>query len=709
MKHFLSFVAYCIAIFTPQYTAAQSPDDQMLIFRNTGEVNLLYASQVDSITMTCKDSLGGIYENPIAQIFHAKDTTLYVPIAEIDSVCFGSRNEIEFRNDVRILSRSQDEQWIIRCEGNTIYYKLDTPSDVLPVTGQKIYYPEQTELFPHGLSVKVLKVTIGISDIAVQFAQADYEEIFSKFFYAGNLEDIPQFIRTNKQASEVDRIEPINFTLPLGEYGEFGIDGELRIKGNVVLNVFKHYYHADLLLETTIGTIVNVATEKESRYSILKNFTHIPLPIVAAVFLPSVDIGLFAEFNGEMMLKNTIHRKNKTHISWTRSNGKQTFYKKPSQEFNGNTIQANTDIILNGSIFAGLQTIVDFALIGDLIGARAKVKYGTEMAGELNMGLLSDLSREYNADFYGRAKVVLTSKAVFEGYTTHRNLWELGCVEETQLLEYTIPTAQSEHNLFPHYFQSKATRPLPKSKEISVATKTNTSIVRELQTGFQIIHADSKKIVDSIFVEETIKADETKVQPFTTVINLPETTAGERIGMRPIFHYAGFTIPYKNVDVSEVPNIQPIICFGGNGATSFVSGTPIIGTAKSEHTTYHIGPFLPIPTYDKDFHQQSPYVCYESAPIEDNFSGTWVCDINDTLSVELTFTSDKTVSIKENGKNPQEGEYYSNTPQSGYVTITFNNNNNNIVFVVIALDENEMTISFRNTYPKNKSFTFRKK
>ena len=36
----------------PQQTKAQSDDEQVLIFRNTGEVNLFFTSEIDSIVMS---------------------------------------------------------------------------------------------------------------------------------------------------------------------------------------------------------------------------------------------------------------------------------------------------------------------------------------------------------------------------------------------------------------------------------------------------------------------------------------------------------------------------------------------------------------------------------------------------------------------------------------------------------------------------------
>lgn len=695
------------------FASAQTDNDQLLIFRNTGETNLLWQSQLDSITFTDTDTLGNVYQKPYAQIFHTQDTTLYVPMAEIDSVCFGSRNEIEFKNDVRILSSDQDEQWIIRCVGNNIYYKTNTPTDILPSVGQKLYYPEQTELFPYGLSVKVVKVTNLGNEVAVEVEHAEYEEIFSKFFYAGSINEITSEVANARNQAPIHPITTIlNFTLATGDFGEITTSGSLDISGDVVINVFSHYYHADIDLTTTFETNIKVKVEESAEHNFRHDFVEIPLPIVAAVFQPSINIGLFVDFNAEMAIEYNMSRKNTTHISWTRRNGNQSFEQKPSQDAEDSSNEARVDLVLNGSIFAGVQTVVEFATVGDLIGARGKVKYGTELAGTLGIGVLTDLSREYNASPYGAAKLGLTSKLVFEGCAIHREGWIWGDVEETKLVDYTIETGKVELDFLPHFTGSRATRPQPEAKEISVATKTDNSIAHELETGFQIVKSESKEVVDSVFVETPIKAldpemENAEKQVFKADFELPELSEVEEIEMRPVFHYAGFTIPFESVGVAQNPNIQPVISFCSNGAVTFVSGTPIIGTKTIDITTYHIGPFLPVPVYDKDFHATSPFVINETYPIEHDMVGKWKCEINDYLTVLLTLNPDGTATLQENDGTGQEAVYSVNTPQSGYVTLVFNDNTN-LIFVIVSSDDNEMTVMFRNRYPTEESLVFHK-
>jgi hypothetical protein len=111
----------------------------MLVFRNTGEVNLLYSSQVDSIVCSIFDKDSVVHDKYVSQVFYTSDTILVVPISEIDSVTFGSRNIVDFKPGIRHFSES-DISYIIRYDGNYVYYRTGTPSNILPKVGEKLFW-----------------------------------------------------------------------------------------------------------------------------------------------------------------------------------------------------------------------------------------------------------------------------------------------------------------------------------------------------------------------------------------------------------------------------------------------------------------------------------------------------------------------------------------------------------------------------------------
>ena len=121
MKKLLTLFLSLIALL-PIYAQTER-GEQVLVFRNTGEVNLFFSEQLDSIVYSRLDTANVEHENIVSQIFYSPDTAIVIPINEIDSVAFGSRNETVFKKEVRQLN-DVDCQWIIKYDGSNIFYKL---------------------------------------------------------------------------------------------------------------------------------------------------------------------------------------------------------------------------------------------------------------------------------------------------------------------------------------------------------------------------------------------------------------------------------------------------------------------------------------------------------------------------------------------------------------------------------------------------------
>ena len=87
MRRYVLFIMMLLGTFSSIF--AQDDSGQVLIFRNTGEINLLFASEIDSIVCSSVKTENSNDEVVPSQLFYTKDTTLVVPVSEIDSVAFG--------------------------------------------------------------------------------------------------------------------------------------------------------------------------------------------------------------------------------------------------------------------------------------------------------------------------------------------------------------------------------------------------------------------------------------------------------------------------------------------------------------------------------------------------------------------------------------------------------------------------------------------
>ena len=716
MRRFVTILYVLLLSAFPCYAMAEALDenDQLLIFRNTGEVNLLFQSKVDSIIMSTVDSSGVVYDEPVSQIFYTADTVLSVPIAEIDSVCFGSRNVMELRDEVRELSNETDIKWIIRFDGSSIYYRKDTPESVLPKVGMKLFYSEVTDLFPYGLTAKVVSVNHKAEEIEVQIENVELDEIFDKFFFAGNVsytEEQPSQVNRRK-GFELGQIGAVtNLSVDLGEYGTYSTYGEATLSGTVVLHPLDHYYTADLTLSAETGFDFNMKSEDSGSVNVESKGINMPLWTVLKILNISLKTNGFVDLDAELKFDYNMKRRSSFRIEWTRKDGVNTLVPKDPSGDDPDVNEAKIDLTLDGRVYAGVMFTLDFSLIGETSGARAKVKFGPEITGKVNLQLINDLSKEYDVKAYGSAKFSGCLLLDVGGYLYHKEHIIFGDEVETRFFERQIPFLKHEIELFPQYCKTKAigqTSKQPnKEKIVSASTKIEEPIAHDLTTGFQLVD-ENDEVLDSVFVEEPIMANCDEVQGVSAEIPMPKSEE-KTLYLRPVFHYAGYTIPFAKTAVDSDANIEPVISYITNGNATILSGIPIVDTNLVDSTAYHVGPYLPVEYRDSVFinpPEEKNYTHYISSQKANDLVNTWVGDV-DGIEVKLILNEDHTAVIAEEGVESNY-RYLLNEPQIGNIMLVPEKDGEDAIILNIrSFEPPMMRICFTNRYDESKTYQFK--
>ena len=687
---FLYMVLACVGIQAQE----EEQGEQLLVFRNTGVVDLLYSNEVDSILTT--DS---------TQVFYAKDTTLVVPFAELDSVAVGSRNEIKFHADVKELTNETDMPWIIRFDGQSIYYQNNTPVAILPVIGQKLFrgfdHSNVTEnIFPYGLTARVTAVTKGINEIRVDIEEIELDEIFSHLFYAGPMHSEREISASRPRVpheQDIDEVLERNIPIEIGKIGSVNIKGKVKVSGKVVTDIGwgKKYYHADLNIDYGFGFDVKLHSDVSSEESYDDFRDDIKDDKLLGSIYKVIDIygalgsyvDVKAKLGFELSMERTYHRK----LLWTRNDKTDDFQfieANPNEPFED---KAKMDLTLNGKLSLGPALRVDFAIVGIRLGARAKLKIGPEFEGNIDVTMLNNL-RNYNPELYASAQLSISGRAKIEAYTINRHYLIFGVVDEHKFWEHPFTFAKRTWNLFPNYQKTAAVAMTTKTKEVKteVATAVPDPTPTDLEMGFETVDPQGE-IVDSTFVG-TVKAepeDTTVAQTFVAEMSMPSTIKQENLEgytMRPIFHYAGYTISAAPVGISKDVLLQPCSSTQSNGAMTFISSGPFIGSAVNDSTLYQVGAYLPVPL-KKNVYGSIPYSTSE--PINDvraeMLIGTWQGTVDEEL-VTLVFEKGGT------GKyNDLPFVYELNTPQSGSLLMTFEDGETQ-VYRVLAINESELSI-----------------
>ena len=674
MKRIILFISILFG-FSPLF--AQEEAEQVLVFRNTGEVNLFYTSELDSIALSAYDKDSVLHDEMVSQLFYANDTVVSIPIAEIDSVAFGSRNVMEMRSGVKELTKDIDLPWIIRFDGESIYYRLNTPVSILPKTGDRLFYglnddnPE-TAIFPYGLTARAMSIQVQENEIKVDVEMVGLEEIFNRLFFAGYLhEENSTGVKRRADGREHgETYQELKIGVDIkSEHGDIDIHGTLSVNGPFVFNPFQRYEHVDLDVEFKFNTDVKLHADENAEIeyeSFDGNYT--PIASIYRVLNINGAVGAFADMNASLDLDFGFERSYKRKLQWDRRGNEQTWTFPEVNEQGEATNKAKIELLLDGRLYFGPIAGIEIVTVGDLLGARAKVKGGPEIEGKINLGMIREM-HDYNPSFYGQAKLDICSKLSLEGFVLNREHLLWGPVIEHKVAEFNSVTGGFTWNLFPDYTQTRGVQANRRDEtEVSVATKVENVIAHELETGFEVIDANDN-VVDSVF-NDIVLADTTVIQGFTTEFDLPTKYKEEKLRIQPVFHYAGHTVAAEPVSVSKDMFIQMFVFSGNNGCVSYLSGIPFEGTAFDDSTLYIAGPYMPVHVVDTIFHSGGTFIddadVYIEKEKEMNLIGIWTGkEGNEDVSYQF----------KEDGTGNFNGghsfTYLVNQPQSGRIIIYF--------------------------------------
>ena len=384
-------------------TRAQEEAEQVLVFRNTGEVNLFFTDSLQCIEFSHFDADSLEYEEIVSQVFQTADTTLIVPLCEIDSVAFGPRNEVVWKENVHNL-QEEGTQWIIRYDGQCVYYQQETPTNILPKKGDKLFYGVQDDLFPTGLIARVDDVALQGEEYAASVTDVELSEVFDRLFYAGktNVE-----MRRKPSRPGMSCLPPVKAELTVGPVS-LSVSYEFDADLDVVAQPLRGYYYLSMDGTSTFeGSIVGKA-ENTVKAEGKEEITGVPLGVFALVFTPTLKFDAFLDIEASASGFIGVKRVMRHHLKFEKHFGKDPVLE--TSPADDKDVQAKDSVqaglTLGGSIYGGVLNTFDFNILKETAGARAMLKVGPCLSGEFDLGVLKEASgKAYNANAY--AKFVL--------------------------------------------------------------------------------------------------------------------------------------------------------------------------------------------------------------------------------------------------------------------------------------------------------------
>lgn len=624
---------------------------QILVFRQSGKVDIFNAETLKSIKLATREYYDEHPDAGTTQLFETADTIVAIPIAEIDSVTFGSRNRMEFADDVMIFTEEHLAA-IDTVYGNCIRFRSKADKSLIPKDNQKVFCNLPTGLLPNGLAAKATSRSLEADgSIVVTFEEVSLNDIFTEFFFAGDISTEARRARMKYSVADYDGLE--KNALPFNLMSEL-----MKVKGevvfeyhDVVINMRKHYYRANVLIKPSFGINFNVGTgEKELQYDNHTKEIRNGSFFIGGIINVTSDMCLFLKAKAEAQIEMELKRNWEFGLHFERANGKNSLQVLSQKETEEPDDVAKLNTVLKGELFFGLQDCVKFGIIGEAAGIGTRMRLGPSLKAELGMSQIREMAKPTAGLAGGEAKLTAEAKLNAEIISYYRH-WLIGEQEENLMNEFNVIFARKEWNLLPLFMNSIATPGrcsvapgLPRQEVATVATETADTLLMPLDCGFKMYNNDTQKEVAAVSAG-TVGMPVEGVQPVNSFLVPNDMGAHldpKKYTIYPTVEYAGHDVLGTPFSISAGANLSPAYFALSNSNAYMVGGSPVIGSMTEGNKYIVLGNHMPLlntnPNQKQGFQFASPTF---SPDYRDGLTGTWKGELN-RQEISLTFNGDGT-------------------------------------------------------------------
>lgn len=196
------------------------------VYQNTGVIDAFFTYEVDSIVYSNLDLDSVWHETSQVQEIWTIDSVYRIPLEIIDSVSFITP-ETEYKEGVINMSDNLMD-YLIRCDSMTLFFRGNTPVDILPEIGDKIVTTEMNDILPSGFVGEVLSVTLDNNEYVVVCTEVALTDVFETYYSVSSVYGFNNQERVHHRLpAHIDR-GSLDFTL--GPYV-----WDLEKEGNVVI------------------------------------------------------------------------------------------------------------------------------------------------------------------------------------------------------------------------------------------------------------------------------------------------------------------------------------------------------------------------------------------------------------------------------------------------------------------------------------------
>lgn len=682
---------------------------KILVFRNTGEINVFNTSEISKIELSNFDRDSIEHNDFVSQIFYQNDSIFTsIPISEIDSVSFGTRNIIEPKYGVKKLSDEEASSIFIFDEESISYGNNLSLSN-----GDIVYYDQITDILPYGLCAKITGIHDSDDSKTASIEILEPNEVFGRYLITDE-DNLP-----TRGIHKLDyNHELLKIDLPETEINGYKVKGSIATQAhldleNAVCDFVNGYYHG--IIKLSISPVIQFSVLSDDSGDLSNYFgmpLHFNIPFLGGALNAIISLQLFSDFKAEAGIEYTFSDQLFLETEWTRHNGENVF--KPltiANSNSGTSLEQKIEAHLKGELFFGGAIGVQVGILFNRVGVGTEIKVGPKFEADFGLGALQSLSKEYNQEIYGNAKIECSLGATMETYT-YINHSIFGDGLRTKLpFESKIFIPIRTLDLFPDFTSravlGKQTTQFIKNSElreaVSVSTYTESKLPYPIVLDMELTEENSLTPLAEVKLNEIVETPEKMdddFQNFNTEIIIPDNLSQDRkkhLEVRPILNYKGFNVKAKPCQVASDMVFSPLVAsFNSNNAYFICGRTPV-----SQHTfddiTFIEGNHVGFTRIDEKFKKKRTFSVVDFIDLSDliNESGT----LNEThhlLGSWYGIVLNEQISIQfidENrGKlNDMNFTYQYNSPLNGGISIQLENGGT-VTFSVFELNETHLVI-----------------
>lgn len=510
-----------ILLFAAFLCGAHAQNDALIVYRNDGAIHGFLRADIDSMVCSQIDLDSILHADYVVQEIWTADSVYRIPLAVIDSISFVKPPTI-YKEGVTKIEESL-LPYVVGADSLTLKLKSDTPSYLLPQTGDLLVLLEGCEVLPYGFAGKVETVNTLGDCVEVVCEQTYIEDVFDSFCsvqtmvgYAEESENAS----SQRSPSSPDRItfnpddkifELGPYTIPLTSELSRGIipGGDLALAGGTDASISispTFRIHTLVILEFTRGLLIECSLKGDlrvsSQISVYGNLGDLePKHLNPVINFPIANTAGLVNFylhpggfiRGSAAITCTVKDRRDYEFGMSygySSKGENVI--KPSLD--GRLVSSSTDVegSIDGSLAMGGYLEVGFNL-GSRDIARACVL--GEMGMQLNGNFVlcnSDIEEaESSTVLYKRLKASSLEWGPFV------NVSLIASVAHTQaVLTWPISSVDKRWDFVPTFSSTKLTHTPGSATSADVSTDLSGECIFPVPVGFKLFDADMNEVAD---------------------------------------------------------------------------------------------------------------------------------------------------------------------------------------------------------------------